>query len=472
MIPPAPSRLFYPAPAWIAILSLGLFSALCLVVHAGGLLRYAFPAGSLAVGAFLYWRYPLLYIGFTWWIWFLAAFVRRVVDVQAGWADPNPVLLAPFFVTIVSLITFAKGLPKALRGGGLPFVLCIMGVVYGFLVGLINYPPQTVIVSMLGWLSPVAFGYHLYANWRIYPDLRQLLQRVFMWGVLVMGGYGVVQFLIAPGWDRFWLQNQDTLVFGTPNPLGIRVFSTMHSPQPFACVMVAGLFLLFASRSSLRFPASAVGYLSLLLSLARSAWLSWIVALVVFLPSLKPKLQMQLILTLLVMMIVVLPLTTIDPFASVISTRVQTIFSGQNDVSYVDRSQGYNAILTDAVTNIPGLGMGFVITNASIGSNDSGILTLLLTLGWLGLLPYLGGLLLLIASLIQSREAMHDSFLSAARAIAIATFAQIGFNNVTLSSFGMVLWSFIGVAIAARQYYAKFSAGGQILDSTLWEKPL
>ena len=100
---PAPSRLLYPAPAWIAILSLVLFSALCLVVHAGGVLRYAFPAGSLAVGTFLYWRYPLLYVGFTWWIWFLAAFVRRLVDVQAGWVDPSPVLLAPFFVTIVSL---------------------------------------------------------------------------------------------------------------------------------------------------------------------------------------------------------------------------------------------------------------------------------------------------------------------------------------------------------------------------------
>ena len=300
----------------------------------------------------------------------------------------------------------------------------------------------------------------------------KILQRVFLWGVLVMGAYGVVQFLIAPGWDRFWLQNQDTLVFGTPNPLGIRVFSTMNSPQPFACVMVAGLFLLFASRSSLRFPASGMGYLSLLLSLARSAWLSWVVALVVFLPSLKPRLQMQLILTLLVMMIVVLPLTTIDPFASVISARVQTIFSGQNDVSYADRSQGYSTVLTDAVTNIPGLGMGFVLQAASIGSNDSGILTLLLTLGWLGLLPYLGGLLLLIASLIQSREVMNDPFMSATRAIAIATFSQIGLNNVTLSSFGMVLWSFIGITIAARQYYAKCNIGEQILESTRWEKPL
>lgn len=452
------SNLFKPAPAWVAILGLALFSILCILVRAGGILRLAFPAGCFLVGVFLYWRYPLLYIGFTWWIWFLAAFVRRLIDVQAGWLDPNPVLLAPFLVTIVSLATLAKQLPKATKGSGLPFVLCMMGVIYGLLVGLINFSPQTVLVALLGWLSPIVFGFHLYVSWRSYPEISQAMQRVFVWGMLVMGGYGVIQYLVAPPWDRFWLENQDTLAFGTPEPLGIRVFSTMHSPQPFACVMVAGLLVLFASRSPLRFPASGVAYLSFLLSLARAAWLSWVVGVVVFLPSLKPNLQMRLIVTILAMMILVIPLTTIEPFSAVISSRVQTLFAGKDDVSYSDRAEGYNVLLSDALTSVTGGGIGFVISNSAIGSNDSGVLTMLLTLGWLGTLPYLGGLLLLIAALLQSQEARFDPFVSAVRAIAIATFSQISLNNVMLSSFGMVLWSFIGIAMAARQYYAKRSA--------------
>jgi hypothetical protein len=449
-----------PAPAWLAILSLSLFSALCIALRVGGVLRLAFPAGCFLVGIFLYLRYPILYIGFTWWIWFLVAFVRRLVDQQAGWADPNPILLAPFLVTIVSLITLAKQLPKAVQGSGLPFVLCVMGVVYGLLVGLINTSPQAVIVPLLNWLPPIVFGFHLYANWRSYPEIRQAIQRIFVWGTLVMGGYGVVQFLIAPPWDRFWLQNQATQVFGTPNPLGIRVFSTMHSPQPFACVMVAGLFLLFASHSPIRFPASAVGYLSFLLSLARSAWLSWVVGIIIFLPSLKPKLQMRLLVTILAMMILVLPLTAIEPFSTVIGARVQTLFTGRADVSYADRAEGYGMLLNRALTNITGEGMGFTIQDAAIGSNDSGILTMLLTLGWLGTLPYLGGLLLLIATISQSvvnqnHKAKSDSFMSATRAIAIATFSQISLNNVMLSSFGMVLWTFIGITMSAHQYYAR-----------------
>ncbi|KAM3114599.1 O-antigen ligase domain-containing protein [Phormidesmis sp. 146-33] len=449
--------LLKPAPAWLAILGFSLFSALCILIRVGGVLRLAFPLGALFVGLFLYLRYPLLYLGFTWWVWFLAAFVRRLVDQQAGWVDPNPVLLAPFFVTIVSLLTFAKQLPKAIRGSGLPFVLCVLGVIYGCLVGVINNSPTAVIVPLLNWLTPVVFGFHLYANWRSYPEIRQTIQRIFVWGAFVMGAYGVVQFLVAPPWDRFWLQNQTTQVFGTPNPLGIRTFSTMHSPQPFAAVMVAGLFILFASRSPIRFPASAVGYLSFLLSLARSAWLSWVVGIVVFLPSLKPKLQMRLIVTILVMMIFVLPLTFIEPFSTVIGSRVQTLFAGKEDVSYADRAEGYSKFLTQALTNVSGEGMGFTIQSSVIGSNDSGILTMLLTLGWLGTLPYLGGLLLLIATLVQSQEAKFDAFASTARAIAIATFSQISLNNVMLSSFGMVLWTFIGITIAARQYYAKLT---------------
>lgn len=75
-------------PAWIAILGLVLISSLCVLAGAGGILRLGFPLLSLAVGLFLYLRYPVLYIGFTLWIWFLTPWLRRVVDSRSGW-DPQ-----------------------------------------------------------------------------------------------------------------------------------------------------------------------------------------------------------------------------------------------------------------------------------------------------------------------------------------------------------------------------------------------
>lgn len=453
--PVSNTKLFQPAIAWIVILGFSLFVAVGIALGFSRVLVLAYPAACFVVGAFLYFRYPILYVGFTWWIWFLTAFLRRVIEMPIGLSDPSPILLAPFFVTIISGITLARQLPVALYGNGLPFIVCIASVLYGGFVGVVSLSAKSVIVALLNWLPPILFGFHLFANWRQFPAYRQITQRVFVWGVLVMGLYGVVQFLIAPPWDRFWLQNIPDQSFGTPSPFGIRVFSTMQSPQPFAATMVAGLFLLFAAKTPLKFPASAVGYLALLLSLARSAWLSWFVGIVVLLPSLKPRLQMRLVTTLLVMMLLVLPLATIEPFSTVIASRIQTFGSAGDDISVAERQDGYNRLLSQALGEVKGQGLGYEIEDVSIGSNDSGVLTMLLNIGWVGTLPYVGGLLLLIISLLQSREATFDPVVSAARAIAIATFSQLSLNNVMLSSFGMVLWGFIGLAIAARVYYAQ-----------------
>jgi hypothetical protein len=444
---------------WLIIGCLIGFTALCLAANVASILRFAFPAGSLLVGALLFFRYPLFYIGFSWWLWFLTPFVRRLVDWEVGWLDPNPVLLAPFLVSFLSILTLLIQLPKAIRGNGLPFVLSTIAVLYGTFIGLMNFQLQTVIIAMLNWLTPIVFGYHLFSNWRRFPELKQITERVFLWGTVVMGSYGIIQFLFAPVWDQFWLQNLITSLgifsFGTPNPLGIRVFSTMHSPQPFACILVACVLLLFAIRSPLKILASGVGYLSLLLTLARTAWLSWFIGLIVFIPSLKPRLQMRLIVTLMVMSIVVLPLTTIEPFSTVISSRFQTFFAGQQDGSFVDRSLGYSNLLNDALVEVEGRGVGYVIRDANIGGNDSGILTLLLNLGWFGAIPYVAGLALLIFSIMQGREASIDPFVGASRAIVLATVSQISLNTVMLTPFGMILWGFIGLALAARVYYTQ-----------------
>jgi hypothetical protein len=168
-----------------------------------------------------------------------------------------------------------------------------------------------------------------------------------------------------------------------------------------------------------------------------------------------------------VMSIVVLPLTTIEPFSTVISSRVQTLFQGQQDGSFVDRSIGYTNLLNDALVEVEGRGIGYVIRDANIGGNDSGILTLLLNLGWFGTIPYVAGLALLISSVMQGREAAIDPFVGACRAIVLATVSQISLNTVMLAPFGLVLWGFIGLAAAARLYYQQ-----QIPHSTTIESQL
>ena len=46
-------------------------------------------------------------------------------------------------------------------------------------------------------------------NARDYPEYRDVLLSTFMWGMLVMGLYGVVQYFVMPQWDVLWMIGSD-----------------------------------------------------------------------------------------------------------------------------------------------------------------------------------------------------------------------------------------------------------------------
>ena len=458
-----------PAPAWIAILGFIFLSAVCILAGAGSILRIIFPAGAFLVGVFLYQRYPILYLGFTWWLWFLSPWVRRLVDYQSGWVEPNPVLLAPYLATLVTIATFLRHFPKSYRQDGLPFVLSCTGVFYSFLIGLINskygvdstvmseaigvdasvYTLNAVLTRTLDWLTPILLSFHLFVNWRYYPEYRQNIQRTFSWGVLLMGAYGIYQYMVAPEWDRFWLNNiakHGIYTFGIPEPLGIRVFSTMNSSPPFANAMMAGLLILLTSQGSLKFIATPIGYLAFLLSLVRTAWGGWFLGLIIFSSSLKSRLQMRLLITIFVMGILVFPLTTMEPFSKVISARVQTLSNVQQDGSYQDRADNYDRALGIALFQPLGNGLG-------LPGVDSAIIDTLIAMGWLGCIPYIGGIILLLFKLPQCVERRFDSFVSAAIAISLSSLAMLVSGNMFIGFEGILLWGFLGIVMAAHKYY-------------------
>lgn len=456
----SPTKGFYlslqPAQAWTAILALVIFSALSILFGAGSLLRLAFPALSFTVGVFLYRRYPILYLGFTWWLWFLTPLVARLVDYRSGvWDQQRLMLISPFLVTLLTCTTFWRHLPKSYHQGGLPFILAFIGVLYSFLVALIKTSPIAAARALLDWLTPLLFGFHLFVNWRDYPSYRQNLQRTFLWGVFVMGGYGVVQYLVAPEWDRFWLINSGmTSSAGSPEPLKIRVWSTLNGPGAFAGSIVPGLLLLFNSQNTLRLPAAVVGYLAFLLAMVRAAWGGWFVGLLILINSLKSRLQMRLIITILVMVVCVFPLTTIEPFSTTINNRFQSLSNLENDTSYNARSEIYEEALSVALSEVLGQGLG------NGGVPDSGILEILFTLGWFGIIPYLGGIVLLLFSLCQCSEVSWDTFINAARASVFGLFAILPMGNTIVALSGLMFWGFSGMVMAAHKYYQHQGSAG------------
>ena len=457
---------------WLAILALFSVSILGSFVGAGSLIRFLFPVGSLAVALFLYQRSPILYLGFNWWIAFLAPFMRRLADYYRGSFDSSSIMLtAPYLVTFVAGITMLRELPYSQRRGNLPFLLAAVGVCYSLLVGLVRgNGSATVIRTLLDWLPPLLLAYHTSANWRLYPQMASNAKRVFSWAALVLGGYGVYQYLIAPDWDSFWLIAVDMVSFGRPEPMGIRVWSTLNGPPPFACVMGIALLVLFIEDSLLKIPAAAVGYLSFLLSLVRSAWLGWMVGLLTLITALRSGAQLKLFTTIIVMALCVMPLTAIEPFSEVIGDRVESLTAGGNDSSAEDRSATYRENFGIALSSLSGRGLGGTWRVNEVGrlervALDSGILEMFFTLGWIGAIPYLGSLLLLMYSLFSDHAVQGDPFLAVCRAATLSIFSILALGPFMLGTSGMAMWGFLGLGIAGRKYYQAESMSTQSQDA-------
>jgi hypothetical protein len=442
--------------AWTIVL-LFILVTVALIMGAPQLLRFAFPLGSFAVAGWLFFRAPLFYVGFTWWLWFVTPFITRIVDYRTSFDELRLIQVSSFLAVLWAFLTVVKELPKLIRQGGMPFVLIWIAIAYGTCIGLVKTSPVSVARGMLDWFVPALWGFYLFTKWRDYAELRQIIQKAFLWGVLVMGSYGIYQYLVAPEWDRFWITSTALVSVGKPEPYGIRVWSTMASPGPFAIAMMAGLMLLFSGNGLLRLPAAAVGFLSFLLSLVRSAWGGWFVAMVTFMFSLRSRLQIRFILTLVIIALCVVPLTTIEPFASTINSRLQTVTDLGSDRSAIERQDIYAERLSEALLNYLGNGVGNTFVTTKEGQIvkaviDSGVLDFFFTLGWFGGMFYLGGLLMILYELFLPLQ-VDDPFMVVARAISVGCLATLPYGSGMLASDGMILWGFIGISMAAQKYH-------------------
>ena len=453
-----------PVKAWRAIFILALATAMSLV--AGGIVAIVtFPLGSLAVGWFFYRRYPLFYCSFVWWMWFVGSLVRRIIDFRCGYITPGPWHFSAGLITGMSVLTLLKHLPKAGKQGGIFFVIAAAGCLYGYLINIVNQGFGDIdqgTFLLFGWMAPVAFGFHIFIHWRDYPSFRQNIQRTFLWGVLFMGFYGVVQYVFAPPWDSFFLrairENADVLSFGEPEPFGIRVFSSMDAPQAFAGMIGVGLILLFSLRGTQQLWANGLGYLSLLLSLARSGWLSFVLSMLILFMALKSNLKIKMLIGVLMTVLIVLPITTIEPFSEAIGERIESLEDANKDGSLKARTGAFNLLIDHALGEFVGFGLQSPVKpdvklRSTYDVGDNGILVILFALGWMGAFPYLFSLLNLTFQIMQASLKNNDLMLHIAYAVVLGQLGQIYFKSLFYGNFAMILWGFIGIGMAGRKYY-------------------
>jgi O-Antigen ligase len=464
--------------AWVLLGGFGTIVLACLVLGRAGMLRLGYPFAAVIVGMLLFRMAPELYVGFVWWLWLLTPFVRRLVDYRIGWEPTSPVLLAPLLVTGLCGLSLLRHLPKLQRRSLQPFGLVLVGILSAFPIGVIHAGPAAATYGLLQWTAPVWFGFYLAVHCTRYPAYLRITRQVFVVGVLVLGLYGVWQYFSPRPWDTYWMINSQMSSIGQPEARMIRVFSTMNSPPPFALTMLAGLVLLFNARAALQWLAGVPGYIAFMLSLVRTAWLGWLLALVVYGGYLSQRARLRVLVVAGILGLMMVPLVGSEHFQDAISARFASFKAVQNDLSYQARLDFYSASIADIVAHPLGRGLGTTgsatlldegsLEGTSQRTFDSGVLDVFRTLGWAGgAWLFFGGTLAILVGLARRAKSPDDHFADAARAIGIALFAGMPAFNTMTGGVGAVFWGFTGLLLAAQRYSA---TGGQSRDAPLQPK--
>lgn len=448
---------------WALILVSACFVALVLILGRGALLTFAFPLVGLGVGGFLFATNPPLYLGYAWWLWLLTPEIRRIADFQGGWNAVNPLMLTPLLVSGLAVFTLLRRTAGLQQRALFGFLLILIALFYGTLVGVVTTGAAVAVYSLLTWLTPVLLAFHLAARWEDYPKNRAVVMAVFGWGAFVMGAYGVVQYFVAPPWDGSWIVNSGMINQGRPEPQGIRVFSTLNSSGPFAFVISAGILMLAADRRWTRLPLTAFGIASLLLSLVRAAWLGLALGFIYLMMRVRTRTRLRLIIFSVGVAAVVGVTLLSGPLGSIITKRLDTFSDLDNDTSFIQRKEFYLDFLSRSIGNIVGDGIGstsYVTKQANFGEiasgfyGDSGLLQIPFVLGWFGGFLYLGGVVLILRRFLRGHAPPHDVFVHAAKAIVIMIGAEMVFENTLINVTGACIWTFIGMGLAAQRYWA------------------
>jgi O-Antigen ligase len=449
---------------WVPAALLVLMT-LVLLAGAPGLLRLAYPAAALVAGLYYFVKSPSSYLGFTCWVYFLTPLARRLTDYRIGdYVDGNTMLLAPALVSLVALLSLAR-IPRRIDDSWLVFVLLLGTVLYGGALGFaILSDRQAVLKSLVSWMSPMGFAVFIYLNWRTFPTMKKAIDRAALGGLLVVGLYGLLQFMIAPPWDCLWLQAMEydpasgPGVYGLPEPFGIRTFSTMNSHQPMAIVLVILALIALSKGERIYNFAAAIGMLPVLLSLARTAWLQAIVSLIMFaFFSRKGRYLKSLVAAALVLGSIGVALS-FTSFGETLQQRVLSFSDKGDDISVGARAAGYNKGLAQTQLHPFGAGTGAMevaytpVIYEDFGPNDSALVELLVDFGVIGSVAILLALFIALRLIYLQFRRTRNAFLAAILAIWAGLLVQSPLNSCLDGAHGLFVWASLALGLACVKY--------------------
>jgi len=444
-----PEQRSWRLPGWAAAL-LVLLGTLAVSGPLGGSSRLLFVIGCGAVGWYAWRQRPGDHLQAALILFVFAPFVRRIVDLSAGYDQLGLMLIGP----LLAILAPAVALPRLLEQRTVParwlWPLGIVAgcVMYAGMLSLIQADWTNAASGPLKWLAPVLYAAVLMLS----TDRAELIEaatQAFRIILPVLGLYAIYQYVDPPAWDRYWMEFAPIISIGQPVPYGVRVFSTMNAPAAYASFTAAGLLLIALSRRPWPALLAALpAVLGLLLSMYRTAWISLAVGLMFCLLFAQTRRRAGLILAGIV--VAVMLAAALTPFGDVVADRLSSLGLGTEDGSAQERLGEFLTLWNQPDSSV--FGTGFTITD--VGSAGAMPVDGMIIACWLAMGIVVGGFCL--AALAWAiGNALTTAFTDSAPeavlvgALALGALVQAPLANITSGENGFLFWTF-AVLLAPR----------------------
>lgn len=438
------------APGWLPAVAL-LLATSVVGPSLGAMARPLFVAACGAVG-FVAWRQSAAAHVQTALILFVfSPFVRRLVDLSAGFdpqglmlTGPLLAILAPGETLVRLLLADDRQSANPAMAAVIPALIVAACVLYGTLLTLAQGETAGAASGSIKWFAPLVYALALRA--RGGAGLPDAIARAFLVILPVVGVYGVYQYVNPPEWDRFWMTYASITSAGVPEPFGVRVFGTLNSPASYATFIAAGMLLVGFLRPGWQVLLAVLpAALGLLLSLYRTAWLSLAVSVLFCLLFRSTRTRAAAMIGALIGAIIVAG--TLTPFAEVITDRLATLGQGSQDGSGAERLGELIAIWNQPDSGL--IGAGFVNTDVGVAGAmpiDGMIVSCWVFMGIVVGLICLVGLLGAAGQAIAAARRLGTREAVVLGGLAASALVQLPLAGIASGELGFLFWTFIALA--------------------------
>jgi len=424
--------------AFAAVVGVTMFTS------AAKVLFVLFPAGCLLVAFTAIRRDEALLTEFITWLFFLSPFIRRVVDYETSDREIS-IVSTPFLVLSLALLLVLARWRRIVSRESSPFFYALAAVFYGAFIACIHLQLSSAAVGLLIWATPILFGLYLISERDRAARHYKAMERALLGGTFVAGLYGVIQYFAVPVWDAAWMRTVDMATIGKPEPMEVRVFSIMNSPQILAAFLMVGILLAYGLHSRWKYPILLAGIASLILSFARSAWVGLVAGVILYQFRASKKEGLRALAASGGCALVILVALNVPQLSEAISARFTTFADLKHDESALDRQETYAQVIDTLQESPTGIGLG-ADNGMSDAENDSSIVAALLSLGLPGSLVFAVALGICGFSLFAVRPSGELSQLLGLQCCLAGLIVESPLNNVINGQIAFLTWSVIGLS--------------------------